>query len=335
MQPELSIVIPTYNRRERLRDTLEALRHQSIDKCCFEILVVDDGSDDGTNEMVAEQAKNKSAEIRYIWQERRRAGTARNTGILAARAPIVLLMDSDILVHADHVRLHLDLHCKYPTPEVAVLGRITPGEDGVDLLRWSDSDIVQTGYATGGEPVVSGAFFVTADVSLKKNFAIEAGLFTPELPVVEDMDLAWRLRDRGMQLIYCREAVAIHTDPMDTVDKVVLSGKKYGRAFAEWRGRIPLYQSEIWELGGRFNGGWKHFRFRPWAYVKDAVRRWAINQYSIGILLRIARNIPILNPPNPLLLRLCKEIWAYYYRHEYYERRRQLATLEARKRSRE
>lgn len=322
MSPELSVVIPTYNRRLRLHDSLAALLCQSIDPSRYEIVVVDDGSDDGTDAMVAELARKSRPKVRYIWQEQSQAGTARNTGILAAQAPVILLMDSDILVRPDHVELHLHLHRKYPAQEVAVLGRVTPDLDGVDLLRRRDSDISPIGCMAGGESIISESCFVTADVSLKKAFIVQAGLFTPELPVDEDTDLALRLKARGLKLIYCRDAVAIHTEPLDTVEKVALSGKKYGRTFADWYGRIPLYQTEMWMLGGRFNGGWKHFRSHPWGYFKDALRRWVVNPWTIGIFLRWARCMPVSNSPHPVLHRLCKEIWAYYYRHDFYSRRR-------------
>lgn len=320
MQPEISIVIPTYNRKLRLRDTLESLSRQSIETHRYEIIVVDDGSDDGTAEMVAGYTKVISTTIRYIYQSRGQAGLARNKGIIAARAPIVLLMDSDILVKSDHIKLHLDLHGRYTDLQIAVLGRIMPEENGFELIRRSDLDQAAIGHLAGGELVIKELCFVTADVSIKKRFIIEAGLFTPGLPVIEDMDLALRLQARGLRLIYCREAIAFHTEPLDSVEKVVLFGKKYGSAFAEWYGRLPLYDTEIWRLGGRFNGGWRHFRVSPLGYAKDALRRWAINRWTIGFLLRWARNIPISNPPSSILSRLCKEIWAYYYRSEFHAR---------------
>lgn len=317
MAPAISIVIPTYNRIARLRATLDALVRQTIDKALFEIIVVDDGSEENIAGIVTELATTSHADLRYVRQKRAQAGSARNRGILEARSSLVLLMDNDILVSPHHVGRHLDLHLKYPAPEIGVLGRIVPGGSGVDLLRRRESDIKPNGFMTGGEPIIAESYLVTADVSLKKDFIVQSGMFKPYLPVVEDMDLALRLRDRGLCLLYCREAEAVHTEPLDTIDKVISEGKKYGRAFAEWKGRIPLYQDEIWKLGGRFNGGLKHFRSHPAGYAKDAVRRWTINRATIGILVRIARRKRISDPPPFLLARLCKEIWAFYYRNEF------------------
>jgi glycosyltransferase involved in cell wall biosynthesis len=324
MKPALTVVIPTFNRTARLKATLRALIDQSLDKKLFEIVIVDDGSDDGTREMVADFSKQVEHYIRYYWQENQRAGSARNLGILEAKSPLILLMDDDIILNRDHLTLHFGLHMKYAEPEVAVRGRVTVGSRGIDLLRWDESDFSPIGSLSNREMIISPGYFVTAAVSLKREFLMKAGLFTPGLPFEEDTDLSLRMRDFGLKLIYCREAVGIHTEPIDTLEKVVNSGRKYGRTLAEWRGRIPLYRKEIWRLGARLNGGWHHFSQHPWGYIKDAIRRWTINKYTIKAILGITRRIPITNPPHKVLRRCCKEVWAYYYRDEFRKRRRNL-----------
>ena len=62
---------------------------------------------------------------------------------------------------------------------------------------------------SGGEAITSGIHTITVDED-KTNFIIQAGLFNPNLPCEQDMELSFRLRDQGMKLIYCREAYGIH-----------------------------------------------------------------------------------------------------------------------------
>jgi glycosyltransferase involved in cell wall biosynthesis len=324
MNPSLTVVIPTFNRVKRIEKTLESLINQSLDKELFEIVVIDDGSDDGAAQMFGDICKQVKNHIRYYWQEKKSTGSARNMGIMKAKAPIILLMDDDIIPNRDHLKMHMDLHLKYPEPEIAVIGRVTPGDDGVDLVRWDEPDFLPVERASGGEPIISEQYFATADVSLKKEFLMNAGLFTPDLQFAEDTDLALRLKALGLKLIYCREAVAIHTEPMDTLEKVANDGRKYGRVIAQWYGRIPLYQNEIWSLGTRLNGGWDHFSHHPWGYIKDAIRRWSINKYTIKHIVRFAAAIPITKPPKKILRRLCKEIRAYYIRDEFKKQRTNL-----------
>lgn len=325
MEPEISVVIPTHNRATILRETLEALFSQSLDKDRFEIVVVDDGSQDGTADMLAELSSRTSHHLRTYWQENKLAGTARNLGIQEAKAAIVLLMDDDIIPNPELLKQHLQLHRRYPEVDVGVSGRVITGSTNVDLCRPDYRKVPFNNTTDHGDPLIDAGSLVTQNISLKRKFIIEGGLFTDGLPCLQDKELGLRLRKRGLRLIYCREAVVIHLAPLDTVEKVVKNGKNYGRTLAEWYERIPQFQSEITLFAGRFNAGWRHFASDPLQYFKDAVRRWAINRYTIGLVLRIVHRIPITNPPQKILVRCCVEIWAYYVRHEFKKRRRHFA----------
>ncbi|MFC8845401.1 MULTISPECIES: glycosyltransferase family A protein [unclassified Micromonospora] len=91
--PQLSVVIPTYNRAPLLRKTLTSLTEQR-DPPPFEVIVADDGSADDT-EQVAEEFSDRLA-IRYRYQEDQgfRPAKARNMGAAIARAPILVFLDS-------------------------------------------------------------------------------------------------------------------------------------------------------------------------------------------------------------------------------------------------
>ncbi len=322
--PAISVVVPTYNRKEILRDVLMSLTKQTINKEDFEIVVVDDGSTDGTREMVAEFDTNANPCIKYFWQPNSYAGAARNLGIKEARSRIVLLLDSDIVVNEQHVELHLDTHRRYPQREVAVIGRVTPGGTRVELRR-SSLDNAETSFTRDGVPIVPVSKFATADVSLKKEFLVSGGLFRTGLPLDEDIDLAFRLVELGMKLVYCRDAIAFHMRPLDSVDKIIAEGKGYGRVFADYYGKIPLYRDEAWwDLGARFTGGWRQLTRTPQMYFKNALSRWAVNRCTIAPLRWLARKIPIGPPTSRLLRRMCREIWAFYYRDEFRKRRNEI-----------
>lgn len=327
MELELSIVIPTYNRVDILRKTIKDLLNQSLSKERFEIIIVDDGSIDGTADMLNDLKSQATHNLKTYRQKNQLSGSARNLGIKAADAPIILSMDDDLTAHPDLLKYHLELHHRYPEAESAVLGKVETSSDGVDLLTPNNRAISGNNTTEHGDPIVDVSYFTTQNVSLKKKFVIEAGMFTPGLPRLDDMDLAFRLKERGLNLIYCPKAVAIHNQPLDTLEKVVNSGKLYGRTLGEYYDQIPLFQKEITSLGARFSGGWNGLILHPYSHLKDAVRRWLINKYSIGLLLGMASRIPVTNPPNRTLVRCCKEIWSYYYRAKFKERRRQLKTV--------
>lgn len=95
--PLVSVVIPTYNRRAYIVETLQSVLHQAF--ADYEVIVVDDGSTDGTDEVLRPYA----GRIRYIRQENRGAAAARNEGIRQARGSYVAFMDSDDLAAPRHL----------------------------------------------------------------------------------------------------------------------------------------------------------------------------------------------------------------------------------------
>lgn len=118
--PRVSIVLPTYNRRDTIRRAVDSVLAQRFDD--WELLVVDDGSTDGTGEMVA----NVDPRIRLFVQENQGVGGARNTGLAAARGSLVAFLDSDDEWPTHHLSLataFFDAH---------------PGEDALTSEFWED-----------------------------------------------------------------------------------------------------------------------------------------------------------------------------------------------------
>lgn len=93
--PDVSVVICTYNRADRLRETLTSLFNQTLKGKSFEIIVIDDGSHDHTAEMVEDVRRGAPIDIRYIRQANAGIGNARNRGYLEARGPWVAYIDDD------------------------------------------------------------------------------------------------------------------------------------------------------------------------------------------------------------------------------------------------
>ena len=86
---DISVIIPTWNRADRLADAIESVHGQSV--AVHEVIVVDDGSTDNTREMIARRFTG----VRYIYQENRGVSSARNVGIREATGDWIALLDSD------------------------------------------------------------------------------------------------------------------------------------------------------------------------------------------------------------------------------------------------
>jgi len=109
-EPAVSVIIPTYNRRDELRQTLEALTAQEFPTAEFEVIVADDGSSDGSAEVAA--SFDGPLRLTYAWQEDLgyRAAAARNFGARHATAPIFAFLDCGTLAGPGFVAGHLAAH---------------------------------------------------------------------------------------------------------------------------------------------------------------------------------------------------------------------------------
>src|SRR5579862_3767242 len=113
---DISVVIPTYNRREVVRGSLETLFRQSLPPSQFEIIVVVDGSTDGTADSL--RSLNPPCRFRLIEQENRGPAGARNTGFRSAESELVLFLDDDMRCDPALLTAHIAAH-RGPDPTVA------------------------------------------------------------------------------------------------------------------------------------------------------------------------------------------------------------------------
>ena len=219
----LSVVIPTYNRKEILRKTLRAYRSQSPQREIVEILVVDDGSTDGTHSDVAEWSEGTVIPIRYLRQEKKGLAAARNFGIREARGELVLFGDDDIIPGPDLVAEHLAWHEKYPAPSIAVLGHVTwsPEVQPTPFMEWLGMDGVLFGFRSfSAEKELDFRSFYFCNTSVKIDFLIKTGTFDEDFLGYgfEDIELGYRLQKKGAQVLYNPKAVGYHYKRMSFAD---------------------------------------------------------------------------------------------------------------------
>lgn len=206
---DLSVVIPTRNRRSRLVATLDALSGQRLDGAAVEILVVDNGSTDDT----ARAVRGRPG-VTLLAEEREGASFARNRALDAARGRVVLLLGDDMVpARPDLLAAHVALHAEHPEPGYGVLGHVRWAAPVTPFMRWLESAGLQFSFehlAPG--PVDPAAFLYSSHSSLKLTVLREAGGFDGErFPyLMEDTELGIRLRRRGVRLDYHPEVLVDH-----------------------------------------------------------------------------------------------------------------------------
>jgi len=212
---EVSVIIPTYNRKHVLEKALRALFSQTYPRSSYEVVVVDDGSSDGTEEMVGSAVGEAPCEFRYLRQEKRGPAAARNRGITEAKGETVLFLGDDIVADKELLKEHISSHQKSLRANQAVLGFTTwhPEVKRTTFISYLDSTDLQFGYGSMEAPEdLSYHYFYSSNISLKREFLLQNGIFDEDFkyPAYEDSELGYRLKKRGLWIVLNRRAIAYH-----------------------------------------------------------------------------------------------------------------------------
>lgn len=214
MPYRVSVVIPTYNRWEKLGRVLDGYRGQSLPLGEFEVIVCDDGSTDETGERVRAYAGDAPYALRYLRQENSGPARARNLGLRNAGAPLVVLTDDDCVPHADLLARHLASTRR----GVATIGFIEwhPDVDVTPFMAFlSPGYRFNFGQITDPEEATFRCFY-TANVSVWRDDALALGGFDEHFPAAayEDIELGYRLHQAGVRLRYDELAIIYHLHEM-------------------------------------------------------------------------------------------------------------------------
>lgn len=267
----LSVVIPTYNRQPILAKCLRALEEQVIEPGgaieAYEIIVVDDGSTDGTVAWL--QATTEFPHLRLFERDHQGPAAARNFGVGVAKGDTIVFIDSDLVVTAGFLAAHATaLERAY---QQAPAG---PGQDA----WFTYGRVVNTANFENPtrEPFkltdISRAFFATGNVAIARHWLEEAGLFDTRFTLYgwEDLELGFRLKQLGVRLIPCPAAVGYHWHPafaLDQLPAMIRQEEERGRMGIEFYRKYPTWEVRLmiqmtwlhvilWgllSLGGRLN----------------------------------------------------------------------------------
>ncbi len=208
--PLLSVVIPTRNRSAILPLTLQALEAQTGLDGPFEVIVADDGSTDGTPELLEGDHRFRF-ELRSIRLSPGGPGRARNRAIALAQAARILLLGDDTPPRADALARHVEAAAGR---EIGVQGPIEwePGAPITPVMRFLAPEGPQF-YFKGlrhGEPIPYTAHYASNSSAPTRWFLEDP--FDEEFSAAafEDTELAYRWTRKGRKTIYCESAVCAH-----------------------------------------------------------------------------------------------------------------------------
>ena len=206
--PCISVVVPTFNRLERLRRVLDALSKQSLDSKQFEVVVVSDGSTDGTDEYLS---GTTPLPVVHARQDNAGPGAARNHGIQLARGRLILFVDDDVLATPTLVQRHLEAHGD--SASTVVIGPMlnAPGFRYSPWVAWEQAKLYKQ-YDAMRLGVYDATFrqFYTGNASVPRELVVKAGGFDTTFRRAEDIELSYRLDQLGATFVFEAEAKAHH-----------------------------------------------------------------------------------------------------------------------------
>lgn len=206
----VSVVIPTYNRLGRLRRVLAGLERQTVPPGSFEVVVVSDGATDGTAEFLARY--QGPLRLAPVLQANRGVAAARNSGFRRAGGELIIFIDDDVVPTPTLIAEHLQSHGETIERAVVLGPMLTPPD--AQLLPWVRWE--QAMLAKQYEAMISGAWaptarqFYTGNTSLARRHLVEAGGFDEQFRRAEDVELAYRLAERGLRFVFNPEAAGLH-----------------------------------------------------------------------------------------------------------------------------
>ena len=212
----ISIIMPCYNRADDLLRVLQSYDRQETREA-FELIAIDDSSSDDTYAVLSSYQSTRFTLTVIRQDENQGPAAARNLGISLATAPIVLFVGDDILPAKGFVGAHLAAHRKYPAREIAILGYTAwPSDISLNSLMvhidGEGAEQFSYYYFKDGQEYDFRHFY-TSNVSIKTNFlkSLDKWFDTDFFyAAFEDVELAYRLSQIGLKIIYSAAPVGYH-----------------------------------------------------------------------------------------------------------------------------
>lgn len=287
-----SVVIPTYNRLPILAKCLRSLERQNLDGVAiegYEVVLVDDGSTDGTLAWLEVNAA-EFPHVRSLLQDHQGPAAARNLGVERAEGDTIVFIDSDLVVTENFLQAHAQGLQQgrelYGGDRIFTYGRVI---NTCNFDNPTDEPYKVTDF--------SAAYFATGNVAIARHWLEKAGLFDTRFQLYgwEDLELGVRLKQLGLKLVKCPNAVGYHWHPAfnleqipNLIDKEIQRGRMgvlFYQKHPTWEVRMMIQMTWIhrllWgilSLGGQLN-----------ERTLAPVLRWLISQGKPQLAEQVAR----------------------------------------------
>jgi GT2 family glycosyltransferase len=282
--PTFSVVVPTYNRLDRLQRILAALADLRWPADDFEVVVVSDGSTDGTDDFLRSGRLPMPVTARF--QTNQGPAEARNHGVKAASGTMILFLDDDVVPDSRLIEEHARSHVGDDGRSVVIGPMLTPPDFAMTpWVRWEQAMLEkQYDDLREGRYLAGSRQFYTGNVSLARQQILDVGGFDPRFRRAEDVELAYRLEASGARFVFNPDAVTHHYAE---------------RSFRSWIEIARAYGQAHVDFGQAEGQGWVLDNVGKEFYELNVVNQWATRllvgrrRIATGLCAAVERLAPL------------------------------------------
>lgn len=216
VEPLISIIIPTYNRRRWIGECLDAIERQIYRN--YEVIVIDDRSTDDTVAWLRAEPEYAFARI-HVQEQNGGASIARNTGVKLSRGQLITFIDSDDLLEPAHLETAVRAFEQYPNLGLFCCDAVMIGPDGAvqhSGRTWHEVNAEIKRYRIGsGLRKLTDIFLFSNSFpgfTLRRDVFDRVGGLDQSIFPLDDYDLALRVAGGGYDVYYSHEALARYRD---------------------------------------------------------------------------------------------------------------------------
>jgi glucosyl-dolichyl phosphate glucuronosyltransferase len=237
-----SVVVCTYNRSESLRRTLKSIREVTTpNNLSWEVIVVDNNSNDDTRLVFEEIEKNFATEIRYVFEDKQGISNARNRGVKESRGEIIAFADDDVIVDKYWIQC-IDKAFKEHNDVVCIGGKILPIWE-ISKPDWLNQDLyTYLALLDYGDSAVymDTPDIYSANIAVKSEMFKKHGVFDTNLGRIpkklycaEETDFLKRLLNAGEKILYHPSLIVHHHIPAHRISKQYMRKWNFDRGEME------------------------------------------------------------------------------------------------------
>lgn len=278
--PFISVIAPTFNRSQVVERTLEHLAAQDYPKDRYEVILVDNSSDE-TPAMAERFGASSPMPVRLIWVDERLPAVKRNIGLDAAEGDLALFINDDVWFDPRALSIHAATHQAQPGP-VAVMGHVyqSPQMEQNTFIRAYQPFAYAELAGRDGE-FLTYRHFWSMNLSLPVATMRERNLlFHEDWAEIghEDVELGYRWAKAGLPIVYAEKATGEHFHP-HTLASACRLQESVGRGMRDLEWLIP--ERDLHERYGVFR--WNN---SPRAIARGLVRRALFNSFTLPAVKR-------------------------------------------------